>query len=287
MKEYAEQRVARPDRWEGDEDGREAFAAAREAGAWPWDQWSADDVRVSVAVMHAPWDDRRKATVDAQRRAIEGVPGVTSFSVVEADPEQSIWHTAHRAWRAALATGSTHHLVLQDDIGLSTNFVQGLRRVLAVTPTRPVGLFCVLKRVDEVRDAGWSFLPVRGGGWGAALVLPRPDVSVFLEWAAKHVHPNNPHDDVRFNAWASYHRHVYTWCTVPSLVEHMAPTDSLVGNNPPIDRTARWFPGHDFDARTVDWELPPPGEAIVQRSKDLWCDYHPTIGGIEKGMLVD
>jgi hypothetical protein len=52
------------------------------------------------------------------------------------------------------------------------------------------------------------------------------------------------------------------WNTVPSLVEHIGADDSLLGNQPPIDRTAAWYdPDVTYDdvAYDVQENIPSQG----------------------------
>jgi len=237
------------------------------------------DVRVSVAINLAPWDEKRVETVRLQREMLEGAPGIQSVSVVEAEEGTPIWDSVRECWRKGIGTGSTHHLVLADDVALCRGFPEGLRRALATVPDKPVCPFSVYKAIEEARERGESWVRLKGGMWGQAQILPTEYVGDFLDWERQHVHPDHPHDDTRVNLYATYALEDYVWVTVPSLVEHLGADESLLGNNPPIDRTARWYLS-DGDARDIEWER--PSDPVTERAKDMWTDYRDILGGYDR-----
>lgn len=234
------------------------------------------DVRLSIAVMYAPWNDRRVEVAELLRSRLSDAPGVESFSMVEASRDESVWETSERAWQRALGGSSTHHVVLQDDIAICRGFATGLREAIAEVPDKVIAPFAVYKTIEEARERGVSWARVRAGLWGQATIIPKPDISRFLYWQDHRFDPDDPHDDSRVNCWAALDRDEDIWCTAPSLVEHLGANDSELGNAPPIKRDARWFIGENYDITGWDWSFDIE-DVPVNRNKNVESAYSESL----------
>lgn len=214
----------------------------------------AANVKLSVALMHADWAADRRATVAQLQRALGAptYPNLERFELVKAIKGKGVWHTAKRAWLSHYrAPRATHHLVIQDDVELCSEFLEGVHRVIAARPEHPICLYANRKVVDEVRAQGKHWAVIPDGAWGQALVLPSRDVPRFLNWCDDNIAPEYPHDDDRLAIWCLYERRP-VWCPVPSLVEHAAPAASLLGHSN-SNRVARWFAGSSVNVLDINW----------------------------------
>lgn len=226
-----------------------------------------NDVRLSVCIQYVPWDSRRVKTKDMLVDYFDQFDD-TTVSVVEGGEEEIRWKTTYRAWKRGLVGKSTHHLVLEDDVGLCNGFHREAKRAIAHLPDKQISFFSVYKVVMDAAKRNHSWCRIKGMGWGQARLLPREDIADMLEWGAKHVDPEYPSTDARLQYWSVYRKQEPVWCTVPSLVEHLGANDSTVGNDPPIRRTAAYF---NPDPGLIDWTV--PENPLTNRSKQLQTEY--------------
>lgn len=214
------------------------------------------DIELSVAIIYAPWDTARQRNSIRLSQTLDSM-GITNERV-RAKQDESLWETAQRAWRQTPAT-ATHRLLFPDDVDIVDNFGRLATDALAERPKSPVSFFLLHSDiVAEARERGVSWATT-GGAWGQAICLPTEYIDQMLTWCDESVKPDVTHDDVTVSVWAMYDLDEQFWNTVPSLVEHIGADDSLLGNQPPIDRTAAWYDPdvtHDDVAYDVQENIP-------------------------------
>lgn len=243
------------------------------------------NIRVSVAVMTHP---RRLGS--AQNIA----SSVDSGSVqVVTDPDPSgvptAWRTACRAWSSA-PSDATHHLVLQDDVQLSSRFMERVRTAIEREPHAALSFFAEWGsrtasaiRIGLLSESAWSpvlddYIPTQ------ALVLPVDVANGFEEYARKFTTEVDPDDVVMLE----YLRSSRTPMAVSThnLVEHDV-VQSIVGNNEQGARCATNFAldsiEHEFagghlsikSAPFISWStrelslLTPPSDGNIWQKKPL------------------
>lgn len=164
------------------------------------------------------------------------------------------WPQTQKCWRS-LPSDASHLLILQDDVVLCRDFYISAVRALRHQRNVPVGFYANHKNIDSAREKGVSWAKISGGVWGQAQCLPRAYVKAFLEWEERtKPYPDQPnYDDRRLGDFLK-ERRIPVRCTVPSLVEHGCPSDSLIGYSNKR-RVARWFIGEDVSGLSVDWRL--------------------------------
>lgn len=122
------------------------------------------------------------------------------------------WPIARRGW-LAMDQAASHHLVLEDDAGLCTDFATHLQHAVDANPAACISLF------RGTRDCS------------VATVMPSSVVRVWLSWCdtAKHGARHLPHHDYLITQGCKElgveHLH-----TEPSLVEHL-PFASLLDHS--------------------------------------------------------
>lgn len=191
--------------------------------------------------------------------------GLDSSDVVW-DTKNNRWDTGRRAMQAAAAHNADWTCVIQDDVLVCKDLLEGLRRALDHVPgecivqpyvgtriSKGSAYIPELTRQADEQNASW--IEMRTLFWGPVIIVPTPTVTDMLTWADRR---NWPNYDKRVGqyyysklAWTTY----YTW---PSLVDHLDSerdgVDSLVEHG--SGRVARNFIGEDASALDIDWSGP-------------------------------
>ena len=205
---------------------------------------------LSIAIQHRPdRADRRQwteATVAQMRHENLSVP----ISVVEDTQCEGIWPTYRRSLEAA--GDVSHHLVLQDDVGLCKDFIKSVEELIRVRPRDLIALYSASKVVLAARERGESWLE-RSTITGQAIIWPRDFISEFLSWQSNQIDQSCPSDDVRVSIWLmKTSQKAFT--TVPSLVEHLGWNSSTwVKNRSTEALVAAWFIGEHRSGMNIDW----------------------------------
>ena len=107
--------------------------------------------------------------------------------------------------------------------------------------------------------------------WGQAQCLPVEMVEPFLRWERDTwLDVEYGWDDFRLRLWLAM-QGMWSWATVPSLVEHGAPSQSLIGNGG-SQRVARRFAGENVACDQVDWRFDEAG-LCLDRSFPPYASY--------------
>lgn len=201
---------------------------------------------VSVVVMHHP----RRAAMLKKLLASMDAP-----TLVATDPEPDqpgCWACAKRAWRFGLEQMTSHVAVIQDDVAICRDFHRTLGRVSRALATTPVVALYANTKAVEVGD-GVRSVPIREV-WGQGVMMSRGFIEDFIAWGDEEWrYPagalRGAYYDSRMGAWMRA-RDLRGVAVVPSLVDHLAPSDSLLGYNNRT-RVARRFIGSEISGLTV------------------------------------
>jgi len=167
------------------------------------------------------------------------------------------WDTGRRAWLAH-DPACTHHLVLQDDAVIPADLIAGVEKALThVSDQAAVSLYfgrwtpmrnnTTLLAADADRESA-SWLAVRGLHWGVGVVLPVPVIPAMVAWGDRN---GGLKYDRRISAWLAA-RHMTTWYSWPSLVDHRDAPSLLPGHGKTLGRVAHRFLGADRSALDFD-----------------------------------
>jgi hypothetical protein len=205
-------------------------------------------VNLAVYVMHVPGTRRDELSALIRRLPVN--------TVIMSDPERrGVWWNARRCWEEGLKTSAEWIIVMNDDVLPCDDFLETAKRALATrSPRDPVCFYTNHKGAtcEALADGGWY--TTVDGLVGVACALHRTTVAEFLEWHDKYKNERDYPDDARINLFAmATGRLIHT--TVPSLVEHKLPGESLVGNELDERRTAIVPPSATL--ATVDWTKEP------------------------------
>jgi hypothetical protein len=139
-------------------------------------------------------------------------------------------YTARKCWLAPVPEGVTHRLVLQDDLDLCDGFKEIVEQIVGTWPKAFITLFSALVRFEHKKIQSPYVLVPGSSCYGPAIVLPVEQVSECFAWIDKHLGLEYPHDDRAISEFAIMHR-IPIITTIPSTVQHLAPTASLLGYN--------------------------------------------------------
>ncbi|MDQ2668628.1 MAG: hypothetical protein M3Z05_21920 [Gemmatimonadota bacterium] len=163
------------------------------------------------------------------------------------------WGNARLAWARGAALGFDAHLVIQDDVVLSQDFLGGVAFLHAMKPTFPMSFFR-LAGVDAARRENRHWVFVTRFLMAQALLMPKDVAQGFVPWADSYA--GSPTGDYWAHSCDGRQRDYFralklrVYQPVPSLVDHRA-IKSTLGN--PSGRLAKWFIGVNESWRTVDW----------------------------------
>ena len=185
-------------------------------------------VKLAYATTWVPGVELRDRVVARQRALLPSIE-------VLRDPErEGVWPTTRRAYErlAVFAPpGTTHVLVLQDDMLPCDDFDAHLTAAVEQVPSSPVVLFTMRKVVVEAKEAGKRWAVTADGVWGGCTVLLLDWVRPFLDWVGLCVRPSYKSADRRLGAWLYWTGRTPVWHTAPPLLQHVGAGESLIGNS--------------------------------------------------------
>jgi hypothetical protein len=188
-------------------------------------------MKLAICVMHAAFDPKRVETLGKLRHALTtpGLEAAYTTIWVEADHERSgAWAVAKRCWQRGIDGDTDWIIVLNDDAMPCEDFVARAKKALAQRDHRdPVCFFTAHSKAGEVE---WGWYTTFDDLVGIGCALSREAAKEFLTWAEENASGlEDFSDDGRINLWAiATGRRVHT--TVPSLVDHQLPAESMVGS---------------------------------------------------------
>lgn len=188
-------------------------------------------VQLSATITSAEWIEKRRRNARLLKKQLneQNIP-TNIVRVQEPDEHGRNWPDQKKAWFKHSQFDSTHHLVLQDDAKLCDNFGTLVHQVISAKPEQTIACWCTHNSgMDKAVESGVNWVEVKGGMHGVAILLPCGDIGPMLKYVKKHFGPKPSHEPA-MRAWQLLEKGEYVWCPVPSLVEHMAPRDSTVGN---------------------------------------------------------
>jgi hypothetical protein len=184
------------------------------------------------------------------------------------------WNGAKKGWKA-MPEYSTHHIALEEDAVLCTNFVEHVKSIIDALPNDLISLYSGRQQkagCEWARKSSYNYFISNYAPSGVAVIMPAWMVREFLEWEAQRVNPAMPYEDTRMHGYVVEHGYK-TYFTVPSIVEHGAPMESSLGFN------NKGKVAYDFigEGREVDWGKVPDGSVRFSKQvvgKSVWERYH-------------
>ena len=128
---------------------------------------------------------------------------------------------------------------MQDDIELCEQFLKTVKKCIETYSEYPLGLYANRKICEEAKSQDIRWCQIPDGTWGQAIVLPQSMIAKFLKWEKNHILPNFKWDDSRLAMFLADQK-IPAMCPMPSLVEHIGASHSIVGQSNK-NKVARWF----------------------------------------------
>ena len=159
------------------------------------------------------------------------------------DRGKGIWDTRRRA-TLAFPSGSTHHLVVQDDALIGADFYTHLEEEVERHPDVAMNLYW--GRRKALRKYAQAALS-KGGlytnwiHWGVGILLPTALIPDCINYCDRMGRLKN-HDDTRIANFLK-ERGVPTWYPLPSLLDHRACRSIMENSEGGAGRTALYFIG--------------------------------------------
>lgn len=153
---------------------------------------------------------------------------------------------------------STHHLVIEDDVEVCDHFMDILNEAVEAVPDQVISIYSA--RAEKAKTA-WalkhdsSWFRNAHGASGQGVLFPRHLLDDFLVWERRNCPAEMKYEDTRLYGWMN-ESGLLTWNTVPSLIEHTQPMQSMLGFNNQ-GKVAAWYEKHP---PVIDWRkgLPSP-----------------------------
>lgn len=215
------------------------------------------NVSLSLVIIHAGWSSERRGTLAGLMRSLGGLEEIRKkvklFHIERDTAKKGVWPPARQAWKKSLYSGASHHIVLQDDALACRNFLDVAARLCALKPEELICYFSMRKAAAEAAEAGKNWFITNEGAWGTALCFPHEMLAGILAWEKTAIKRDCPYDDVRVAAYLKWGpgKGKRVWHPCPCLVEHAAPSDSLLGHSN-RNRVAKVWIG-DRDPLEIDW----------------------------------
>lgn len=164
-------------------------------------------------------------------------------------------YTSEKTWSLPFESDEvTHRCVLQDDVLCCKNFESVLNTIVNQYPEDMFSLFCPSSKMIAIKQRSNKpqFVNIKKCGvYGPAIVVPRNIISRIYVWGRLVAGDSKiVHDDVLFGEYALEHR-LRVLTTVPNLVQHLCPTQSLLG----YGRESKVSKCFDMEAGNLDWSM--------------------------------
>lgn len=225
---------------------------------------------LSIAIQHTPSRPDRRRWVQAMIKQLRSENASVPISLIEDTRLEGCWPTYRRALEAA--GDASHHLVLQDDLGLCRDFIRSVQEVIRARPNNLIALYSNADSVFTARERGDSWVE-QAGACGPSVIWPKELIAEFLQWQDIHIDRSFVFDTVRVSMWlVKTSKKAFT--TVPSLTQHLGSESSTLGLNSPT-KVAKWYVGEDRSALEIDWSqglLSPPQDSTLIRP-EWWAHF--------------
>jgi hypothetical protein len=188
----------------------------------PEDALACTDPSFVLAVSHAPWQPARVQNMVRMRETLRAAENTTSYR--EVTDRLPNWQWAERMWQwadgAAIATGASHAVFLQDDLDLHPQFWKVLRAMVGAAHNKAIALIAnhpYGRRAVDRKDSWYLTSECLGSGY----VLPACMLHAFVAWRAAQPiwRIRSTGEDYLITCWLNRTGR-RAWHPVPSPIDH-------------------------------------------------------------------
>ena len=220
-------------------------------------------MKISISIMAVPeraehvqkMTQRLAPQIEMARRSGMDIVGTDTFWDTQKDGP---WVSWQGAWAYNQKHGSTHHVVLQDDILFCKDFPETIHRLVEARPQDMISGFLPRKSVTQAKEQGLFWVRTRSFLWAQCVLMPVPVGNAALTWISARESENAKEwrrdDDARIRSWLkATNRPVYV--AVPHPVEHIGDElGSVMKHNfQPEKRRAKFWLGEDGAGADLAW----------------------------------
>lgn len=199
-------------------------------------------LKISVAIMTHPL--RGNSALELRQELAYPAQIVTDY-----ESRGHSWNGL-QAWKAYDKDADVH-IVLEDDIILCPNFIENVRAVAAAHPRQLISFFHIKNRQVDLLQKGIHFCGMQRVSWNQAILLPSAMVTHLIEFVGDDKYKWT--DD--FLTAFCHALNIPLGLTIPNLVQHRLPRNSIVGNPPALGRKERISPVfiNDISGFDINW----------------------------------
>lgn len=216
-------------------------------------------MKLSFSFMSVP--ERHENVEQIKKRLITQIQAsknaYTNPTIHEDTHHKGPWDSWKSAW-SLKPEGTTHHIVLQDDILLCEDFPDTMHALAVARPLSPISGFLPRKSVDKAAQQNLHWVETKRFLWGQCLMMPVTMGDTALSWI-KENEGSTPgwshHDDVRLAAFFS-HIGTPVFVAVPHPVEHIGDQlgSVLKHYGPAGKRRGRAWLGENTPLSGLNWK---------------------------------
>lgn len=206
------------------------------------------DVKIDIRIMASP---KRRSHVLSMLEELGLDESVVSYD--DRPNGGSPMYTAKKAWLSPVPEGVTHRIVLQDDVEMVNDFVNILHRAVSNFPYSIWSLY--EGQSVKYEDRAWNSPYIRIKGcccYGVALLMPVEFIVPCFDWAEEMLGSDYKHDDCAIGLYALING-LTVFSTIPSLVQHLAPTNSLMKGHNRESKVSAVYEGKNISGK-YDWD---------------------------------
>ena len=130
-------------------------------------------------------------------------------------------YTARKTWLSPVPLGTTHRLVLQDDVLLCDNFLSIICDIVNTLPDKVLSLFNLIP-YDLIKDRECCYKKYETLA-GQAIIMPVIYIKECWQWIDANC-GECKHDDIMISKYCKHHG-IGLFTTIPPIVQHLGDTE--------------------------------------------------------------
>lgn len=200
--------------------------------------------QLSVCIMAVP---SRKREVEELLKMID-YPVQISWDM----RYQGVWYNAKKSY-LNITPGSTHQLVLQDDVMVCKDFIPTVQKIIDLLPEEVISLYTPRSAALDLlkKDKHWLVWNTVGA---PALIIPVPLIYRWMRWSEAFTDPTHVGEDSRLDLYMLAIGKK-AWYPIPSIVQHREDLKSTIGNSFAKGRKSSVFLGTQQSGLSIDWSV--------------------------------